>query len=139
MEQVGNGPELMADHAAEFAGWGHFALQKRKASASYLPISMKKTSYYQRRVIIIIDTWHTVFSALRLNFRNQAKLQDYQRDYARRKRAPGRRKVSKAERLLLEEQHLKKQSCMEMDDLSHTPSAALSQCVLFSLAIQFLH
>ena len=30
-----------------------------------------------------------VHSALRLNFKNQAKLQAYQREYAQRKRAPG--------------------------------------------------
>ena len=48
MEQVGNGPELIADLAAEFASRGHFALQKTLAGAFYLPISMKKTSYYLR-------------------------------------------------------------------------------------------
>ncbi|KAI9431068.1 hypothetical protein H4582DRAFT_2062401 [Lactarius indigo] len=43
---------------------------------------MKRTAYYQR---------------------NKKPLQTYQREYARRKRAPGHRKVSKAERALLEE------------------------------------
>lgn len=76
-----------------------------------------------------------VHSALWLNFRNESKLRAYQREYARRKRAPGHRKVSKAERQLLEEQYVKKQSLREMDGLSHAQSAALSQCVLSSLAI----
>ncbi|KAI9440946.1 hypothetical protein H4582DRAFT_2056197 [Lactarius indigo] len=43
---------------------------------------MKRTAYYQR---------------------NKKPLQTYQREYAQRKRAPGYRKVSKAERALLEE------------------------------------
>lgn len=50
--------------------------------------------------------------------RNMVKLQAYQRDYARQKRAPGRRKVSKAERALLEEQHVQKRQLMDQEDLS---------------------
>ena len=37
--------------------------------------------------------------------RNKAKRQAYQREYAREKRAPGRRKVSKVERAQLEDKH----------------------------------
>jgi hypothetical protein len=97
-------------------------------------MGMKKTSYYQRQVIIMVSMLGPpVHSVLWLNFRNQAKLQAYQREYARRKRAPGRRKVSKEERQLLEEQYVKKQSLMEMEGLLQTSSTALSQYVLSSL------
>jgi hypothetical protein len=84
---------------------------------------------------------YQVCSALKLNFRNKAKLQAKQREYARRKRAPGRRKVSKAERQLLEERYSKKKKLVvEMEGLLKTPpSAALSQCVLSSLALYFSH
>jgi hypothetical protein len=71
--------------------------------------------------------------SVQLNYRNQAELQAYQREYARRKRAPGHRKVSKVERQLLEEQYVKKQSLMETEGLSKTPSTAVSQCVNSSL------
>ena len=74
-----------------------------------------------------------VSSALELKFRNRAKLQDYQREYARRKRAPGLRKVSKAERQLLEEQYVKKRLLVRMEG----PSTAHSQCVIFSPVIWF--
>ena len=74
-------------------------------------------------------------STLQLNFRNQAKLQAYQQEYAWWKRAPGRRKVSKAERQQLEEQYVKRQALMEIEGPSKTPSTALSQYVLSSLAI----
>jgi hypothetical protein len=79
-----------------------------------------------------------VRSALWLNFRNQAKLQAYQREYARRKRAPGHRKVSKAERQLLEEHYVKKRSLMETEGLPRSLRTAHSPCVLSSLAILVL-
>jgi hypothetical protein len=66
-------------------------------------------------------------------------LQAYQREYARQKRAPGRRKVSKAERQLLEEQYVKKQLLVEMEGPSQPPTTAPSQCVLSSLTIHFSH
>ena len=62
-------------------------------------------------------------------------LQAYQREYAQWKQAPGHRKVSKVERQLLEEQYVRKQSLMEMEGPSRTPSIAVSQCILSSLAI----
>jgi hypothetical protein len=69
-----------------------------------------------------------VYIALKLNCRNRQKLQKYQREYARRKRAPGLRKVSKAERRLLEEQYAKKELLMEREG----PRTAYSQCVISS-------
>ena len=78
-----------------------------------------------------------VSSALELKFRNRAKLQDYQREYARRKRAPGLRKVSKAERQLLEEQYVKNQLLIGTEGPSQPPSTAHSQCVISSLVIWF--
>ena len=70
-----------------------------------------------------------------MKFRNQARLQAYQRVYARKKRAPGRRKISKAERQLLEERHVEKQSLMEIEGSSQTPGVALYPFILFSLPI----
>jgi len=66
-------------------------------------------------------------------------LQAYQQGYAWRKRAPGRRKVSKAERQLWEEQYVAKQLLMELEGPSKALSTAHSQCVLSSLAIQPSH
>jgi len=80
-----------------------------------------------------------VNSALQLNFRNQAKLQAYQQEYERRKRAPGHRKVSKVERQLLEEQYVEKQSIMKAVDLPKTPGTALFQFVFSPLVILFLY
>lgn len=77
-----------------------------------------------------------VSSNLQLNFRNQAKLQAYQREYARKKRAPGRRKVSKVVRYLLEEEYVEKRTLMEMEGLSQIPNTA-SQCVFFPLSIWY--
>lgn len=51
----------------------------------------------------------------------------------------GRRKVSKAERQLHEEQYVTKQSLMEMEGPSKSQSTNYAQCVLSSLAIQFSH
>jgi hypothetical protein len=97
-------------------------------------MGMKKTSYYQRQVIIMVSMLGPpVYSVLWLNFRNQAKLQAYQREYAWWKRAPGCWKVSKAERQLLEEQYVKKQLLMETEGPSQTSSTALSQYILSSL------
>lgn len=72
-------------------------------------------------------------SALQLHFRNREKLQGYQREYARQKRAPGRRRVSKVERQLLEEHYTEKQSLIEMEGASQTSGTALSQYALFPL------
>ena len=67
-------------------------------------------------------------------------LRDQQREYARRKRAPGRRKVSKAERQLLEEQYSNKKKLVEAaDDQLPIPGIALSRCVISSLSIWFSH
>jgi len=76
-----------------------------------------------------------VHSALQINFRNREKLQAYQREYARRKRAPGNRKVSKAERQLLEEQYVKKQSLMKVGGVSQAQRSHFFQFVLSPLAI----
>jgi hypothetical protein len=86
------------------------------------PISMKKSSYYQRQVVIIAMIYASGFLSSTTNIRNQVKLRDNQREYARRKRAPGRRKVSKAERQLQEERYMKKKSLMEMEGLVQKPS-----------------
>jgi hypothetical protein len=61
--------------------------------------------------------------------RNKDKLQAYQREYAQRKRAPGHRKVGKAKRTLLEEQHAQKHQLMEMEVLPACSKAAFGQCV----------
>jgi hypothetical protein len=61
--------------------------------------------------------------------RNKDKLQAYQREYARQKRAPGRRKVSKAERALLEERHRQKHRLRVMEDLLPSSEATFGQCV----------
>jgi hypothetical protein len=61
--------------------------------------------------------------------RNKVKLQAYQREYAQRKRAPGRRKVSKAERAVLEEQHMQRHQLMEMEGVLPCSKAAFGQCV----------
>ncbi len=75
-----------------------------------------------------------VHSALQLNFRNREKLQAYQREYAQQKRAPGRRKVSKAEQQLLKENYVEMQSFVKIEGASQTPSTALSQYALFPLS-----
>ena len=72
---------------------------------------------------------------LQPNSRNKAKLQAYQREYAQQKRAPGRRKISKTERQLLEEQYVKTQALMEMEGTSKNLNNAPSQCVPSSPAI----
>lgn len=61
--------------------------------------------------------------------RNKVKLQTYQREYARRKRAPGRRKVGNAKRAVLEEQHTQRRQLMEMEDVLPCSKDALGQCV----------
>ena len=61
--------------------------------------------------------------------RNKVKLQAYQREYAWQKLAPGRRKVSKKERALLEEQWVQKHQLMEMEGLPAYPKAAFVQCI----------
>ena len=64
--------------------------------------------------------------------RNKAKLQAYQQEYARQKRAPGRRKVSKEERELLEENHLRKRQILEIEGVEPSPKTrtTLLPCVL---------
>jgi hypothetical protein len=136
MRRVGNGPELTADLVAKLgarARRGGLRLRMNIDKRFFAsPTSMKKTSYYQRQVIIIaLMLMHPVHSALLLNIRNQAKLQARQREYARRKRAPGLRKVSKVERQLLEKRYAEKQSLMEMEGLSQAPSTE-SVCSLLS-------
>ena len=78
---------------------------------------------------------HPNFSTVSLKFRNQAKLRAYQREYARQKRAPGRRKVSKAERELLEDQYVKKQALIGVEGQSKPPNTSFSQYVRPSLII----
>ncbi|KAH9167426.1 hypothetical protein EDB89DRAFT_1910025 [Lactarius sanguifluus] len=48
----------------------------------------------------------------------------YQQEYAQRKQAPGRRKVSKAERALLEERHVQRRMLMAVEDLPQCSKAA---------------
>jgi hypothetical protein len=99
-------------------------------------MNMVQTSYYQRWVkIAALICRHPNFSTVSLNFRNQAKLRAYQREYAWQKRAPGRRKVSKAERELLEDQYVKKQELIGAEGQSKPSSASFSQYVLPSLII----
>jgi hypothetical protein len=62
------------------------------------------------------------------NPRNKVKLQAYKQEYARQKRAPSRRKVSKAERTLLEEQHVQKHRLIEMEGLPAFLKATFGQC-----------
>ena len=71
------------------------------------------------------------------NARNQIKLQAYQREYARQKRAPGRRKVGKAECKLLEEQHTHKCRLMAMENLPHCSNMAVSQCIPSIVVIRY--
>jgi hypothetical protein len=59
--------------------------------------------------------------------RNKVKLQAYQREYARWKRAPERRKVGKAERAVLEEQHMQRHQLMEMEGVLLCSKAALAR------------
>ena len=63
------------------------------------------------------------------NARNQIKLQAYQREYARQKRAPGRRKVGKAEWEMLEELYMHKFRLMAMESLPPISNTAVAQCV----------
>ena len=57
-------------------------------------------------------------------------LQAYQQEYAWQKRAPGCRKVSKAEQQLLEEHYMMKKLLIDMEDELKTPGTAISQCIL---------
>jgi hypothetical protein len=58
------------------------------------------------------------------------RLQAYQREYARKKRAPGRRKVSKVERALLEENYSHKRRLLKTKGLGPGQKSALPPCVL---------
>ena len=99
-------------------------------------MNMKKEMYYQRYVVIVTLIHRPpVCSTLQLNFRNQAKLQAYQQEYAWQKQAPGRWKVSKAEWQLLEERYVKKQVLMATEGQSKPQRTSLSQYILSSPAI----
>jgi hypothetical protein len=88
---------------------------------------MERASYYQRYGVILC------FPGLRLQHtqlvRNKVNLQAYQREYAQRKRALRRRKVSKAERVLSEEHHGQIRQLMGMEDLPAHPKAEFCQYV----------
>ena len=90
---------------------------------------MERASYYQKygtiRSLILSVLTHAPFP------RNKVKLQAYQREYSRQKRAPGLRKVSKKERVLLEEQWIQKHQLMEMEGLPTYPKAAFVQYVCY--------
>jgi len=66
-------------------------------------------------------------------------LRAYQQDYAQLKQALGRRKVSKAEQQLWEEQYVTKQLLVEMEGPSKAVGTTHFQCVLSSLVIQSSH
>ena len=88
---------------------------------------MERTLYYQK-----YGTISSLIPSILTHApipRNKVKLQAYQREYARQKLAPGRRKVSKKERALLEEQWVQKHQLMEMEGLPAYPKAAFVQCV----------
>ena len=89
-------------------------------------------SYYRRLVITVASMIDTPVHST--HFRNQPKLQAYQREYAQRKRAPGRQKVSKADRQLLEERYVKTKSLLEIGGLSEAPGTTLSSCVILPLS-----
>ena len=90
---------------------------------------MDRALYYQKYGTIMSLTPSTLTHAQLP--RNKVKLQAYQQEYAWRKRAPGRRKVSKEERALLEERQLQKHQLTKMGDLPAYPNAAFVQCVCY--------
>src|ERR1700761_2431081 len=94
---------------------------------------MERASYYQKygtiRLLILSILTHAPFP------RNKVKLQAYQREYSWQKRAPGLRKVSKKERVLLEEQWIQKHQLMEMEGC-HDPSHGGSYMVEGRLLIR---
>ena len=101
---------------------------------------MTSTPHYQMCVILMVSfPWPSVRAPgyLIQILRNRDRLQAYQREYSRRKRAPGRRKVSKAERALLEEQHKQKHQFMAMEDLLPCSKAAFGPCVCPSPLLSF--
>ena len=62
--------------------------------------------------------------------RNKEKLRAYQWEYAWQKRAPGHRKVSRAERALLEEKHVQRHNLLTAaEDLLPCSKAAIGLCV----------
>lgn len=77
-------------------------------------------------IIVVLFPWPP-YSAEYL--RNKDKLRAYQREYARQKRAPGRQKVGKAERALLEEKHVQRRQLMAVEDRLPCSKAALDRCV----------
>src|SRR6266571_3861010 len=85
---------------------------------------MNKATYYQRCVITMaFFSWPSIQAAGYLMHRiprNKEKLRAYQREYARQKRAPGHRKVSRAEHALLEEKHVQRHNLLTAaEDLLH--------------------
>ncbi|KAH9012162.1 hypothetical protein EDB85DRAFT_2159236 [Lactarius pseudohatsudake] len=86
----------------------------------------------------ILHRWTSVYSGISVicNRLTPAHRDAYQREYAQRKRAPGRRKVSKAERALLEEKHAKRHELMAAEDLPQCSKAALSRGYECSLILQ---
>jgi hypothetical protein len=113
---------------------GYICLCQRTAVFA-LTLRMQKKTYYQRCVITVaLMPWHVLTQrsiSIHQILRNKAKLQAYQREYARQKWAPGRRKVSKEERALLEENHLQKRQLLEIEGLGPSPKTptTLLQCV----------
>ncbi|KAI9449767.1 hypothetical protein BJY52DRAFT_1227579 [Lactarius psammicola] len=82
----------MTDPAAGYLEKGHFCTCGT-VDLQFCPSQSKmtRTTYYQR---------------------NKEKLQAYQREYAWRKRAAGRRKVGRVERALLEEKHVQRHNLL---------------------------
>jgi hypothetical protein len=81
--------------------------------------------------------WAFLFPTLR----NKARLQAYQREYARERRAPGRQKVSRMQRQLLEADHSRKCRLLRREGL-HTSSKAAPPRVFPSppfFNVWFLH
>jgi hypothetical protein len=69
--------------------------------------------------------WTSLFPTLR----NKDRLQAYQREYARERRAPGRRKVSRMQRQLLEADHSRKCRLLKREGLRTSSKAAFPPCV----------
>ncbi|KAI9431400.1 hypothetical protein H4582DRAFT_2082573 [Lactarius indigo] len=86
----------------------------------------------------ILHKWTSVYSGISVicNRLTPPHRDTYQREYARRKRAPGYRKVSKAERALLEERCAQRCMLMAVEDLPKCSKAALSWGYECSLILQ---
>src|SRR6266702_4496777 len=95
---------------------------------------MNKATYYQRCVITMaFFYWPSIQAAGYLMHRiprNKEKLQAYQQEYARQKRAPRHRKVSRAERALSEEKHVQRHNLLTAaEDLLPCSKAAIGLCI----------